>query len=58
MGHLSCRILANTTSHVFHSIDYSLYVLKSSKKVPIVAQKYINTTQRFTIVYEYFSEFI
>jgi len=26
MSHLSCRILANTTSHTFHSIDYSLCV--------------------------------
>ena len=37
MGHLSCRILANSASHIF----YSLCVLKVPNKAWIVTQKYL-----------------
>ena len=49
MGDLSCRTLANTTSHIFHSRDYSLCVLKVQIRHEIVTQKYINTVQRFDL---------
>ena len=43
MGHLSCRTFTRTTSHFYHSIDYSHCV-----------RKVLIRHEQFTIVHEYF----